>query len=136
MLAFDEMTTGRIFVGPPRQLTRVDFVRYAGVSGDYNPLHVDEVSAQATGQPSVFGHGMYSAGLLASAVADLVGLAHLRRYTVRFTRLARPDEEVFTELTIGDVRESEGTVTVAVDCALKSGDSEIVKGSAVAEYSR
>ena len=45
-------------------LTRTDLVRYAGASGDFNPMHHDEVQAVAAGQPSVFGHGMFSMGFL------------------------------------------------------------------------
>ena len=43
-------------------LTRTDLVRYAGASGDYNPMHHDETIATSSGQPSVFGHGMFSMG--------------------------------------------------------------------------
>ena len=54
-------------------LTRTDLVRYAGASGDYNPMHHDEILATAAGQPSVFGHGMFSMGLLGTALTDYVG---------------------------------------------------------------
>ncbi len=71
-------------VTPDKYLT----LRYAGASGDYNPMHHDEVKAQAAGMPSVFGHGMFSAGLLASALTDYVGEGALTRYAVRFTKQA------------------------------------------------
>lgn len=136
MLALAEMTSGRVFVGPPRELSRLGFVKYAGASGDFNPLHVDEVSARAAGQPSVFGHGMYSAGLLATAIADLVGLRNLRRYQVRFTRLAWPGEIVHAELTVAGVEKSEDKVRVSLDCVLTSEAGAIVSGSAIAEYGK
>ena len=49
-------------------LSRTQLVMYAGASGDYNPMHTDEVAAQAAGLPSVFGHGMFSMGLLGRAL--------------------------------------------------------------------
>ena len=57
-------------VGP---LTRTDFVRYAGASGDFNPIHHDEAFAQAAGFANVFGHGLLTAGILGGFVADWLG---------------------------------------------------------------
>ena len=62
------------------ELTRTDLVMYAGASGDFNPMHHDEVAAQAAGLPSVFGHGMFSAGLLATAITNYVGIGNLASY--------------------------------------------------------
>ena len=74
-------------------LERTDLVRYAGASGDYNPMHHDEVKAQAAGQPSVFGHGMFSMGLLGTALTDYVGVGNLTHYQVRFARQTWPGEQ-------------------------------------------
>ena len=52
-------------------------MKYAGASGDFNPMHHDEVAAQAAGMPSVFGHGMFSMGLLGSALTDYVGVGNV-----------------------------------------------------------
>jgi acyl dehydratase len=89
-------------VAPERshELTRTDLVRYAGASGDYNPMHHDEVKAQAAGMPSVFGHGMFSAGFLASALTDFVGEGTLTRYAVRFTKQAWPGDVLQTKIAI------------------------------------
>ena len=59
-------------VGP---LGVADFVRYAGASGDFNPLHYDEATARAAGFRSVFAQGMFSAGVLGAYVADWFGAA-------------------------------------------------------------
>src|SRR5437016_11468246 len=82
------------------KLTRTDLVMYAGASGDFNPVHHDEVAAQAAGLPSVFGHGMYTAGLLATAVTNYVGVGNLRSYRVRFTRQTWPGEVLTTHVTV------------------------------------
>lgn len=71
-------------------LTRADLVQYAGASGDFNPMHTDEVAAREAGLDSVFGHGMFSAGLLATAVTGWVGVGSLRRYNVRFVKQTWP----------------------------------------------
>jgi acyl dehydratase len=65
-------------------LTRTDLVRYAGASGDFNPLHHDHEFAAAAGLPDVMAHGMLSAGLLASALTKWFGAGSVRRYAVRF----------------------------------------------------
>lgn len=70
-----------IVYGP---LTRSDLVRYAGASGDFNPLHHDHEFATKAGLPDVMAHGMLSAGLLASALTSWYGPGNIRRYTVRF----------------------------------------------------
>ena len=63
-LFFDDVTPGDTAPEYAHELTRTDLVMYAGASGDFNPMHTDEVSALAAGLPSVFGHGMFTAGLL------------------------------------------------------------------------
>jgi acyl dehydratase len=65
-------------------LTRTDLVRYAGASGDFNPLHHDHAFASNAGLPDVMAHGMLSAGLLASALTRWFGAGSVRRYKVRF----------------------------------------------------
>ena len=81
-------------------VTRTDLVRYAGASGDFNPLHHDDELARASGLPSVMAHGMFSAGLLASFVTRWFGAGSVRRFKVRFR------ERVFP----GDVLSAEGRV--------------------------
>jgi acyl dehydratase len=110
-------------------LTRTDLVVYAGASGDFNPMHTDEVAAQAAGQPSVFGHGMFSAGLLATALSSWVGLANLTSYKVRFAKQTWPGEELSTSVVVGSV---DGDV-IELDCTLVNADGqEKVVGSATA----
>jgi acyl dehydratase len=75
-------------------LTRTDLVRYAGASGDFNPIHHDEQFATAAGNPTVFGHGMLTAGFVAKCITDFVGAANLRRYKVRFATRVWPGDTI------------------------------------------
>ncbi len=83
---------GEVVFGP---LEKVDFVRYAGASGDFNPIHTDESYARRTGAPTVFAMGMLPAGYLAHAVTDWFGgPQNLRRFKVRFTTRVWPGDEL------------------------------------------
>jgi acyl dehydratase len=76
------------------KLTRTDLVRYAGASGDFNPIHHDEEFAKMAGNPTVFGHGMLTAGFLAKCLTDAVGVDNLRRYKVRFANRVWPGDRI------------------------------------------
>lgn len=65
-------------------VTRTDFVRYAGASGDFNPLHHDTAFARQAGLPDVMAQGMYSAGLVSSVLEQWFGSGSLLRFSVRF----------------------------------------------------
>lgn len=86
---------------PPRFLfgpiTRTDLVRYAGASGDFNPLHHDEGYARAAGLDTVMAHGMLSAGLLASFLTAWAGERRVRRYRVRFLAPVWPGDTLTAE---------------------------------------
>lgn len=78
-------------VGP---ITRSHFVRYAGASGDFNPMHHDDTIATKVGYPSVFGHGMFTAGVLSHYVTDWVGQPNLRKFGVQFKGQLFPGAEL------------------------------------------
>jgi acyl dehydratase len=73
-------------------LTRTDFVRYQGASGDFNPIHHDETFAKSAGFDTVFSVGMLQAGLLATYCTDLLGPANVRRFKVQFREQVWPDD--------------------------------------------
>jgi acyl dehydratase len=83
-------------------VTRTDLVRYAGVSGDFHPLHHDEQFCRAAGFPSSFAMGMCSAGLIGSwaadrigpGAADRIGPGAIRRFRVRFKQQVWPGDEL------------------------------------------
>ena len=107
------------------ELTRTCLVKYAGASGDFNPMHTDEVSAQAAGLPSVFGHGMFSMGLLGRAVTDWAGHGNLKRYGVRFTRQTWPGETLSTRIVITAKEDGEQGKLVMAEVSLVNQDGEV-----------
>ena len=110
-------------------LTRTDLVQYAGASGDYNPMHHDEIKAQAAGMPSVFGHGMFSMGFLGTALTDFVGIENLRSYSVRFVKQTWPGEVLKTKVVVRSVEDGIATL----DCSLENDKGEAkVSGEATA----
>jgi acyl dehydratase len=92
---FDDVSEGDHI--PPfvvENLTRTDFVRYAGASGDFNPIHHDQTFAEQAGLPTVFAHGMLNAGFLGKCVTEYVGRENLRRFKVRFATRVWPGDTV------------------------------------------
>jgi acyl dehydratase len=85
-------------------LTRTQIVQYAGVSGDYNPVHTDEVFAVHAGFPSVFAHGMLTMAMTAQALTDWLGGDHLTRYGVRFKKQVWPGDRLSVTAEVEDVR--------------------------------
>jgi acyl dehydratase len=132
-LFFEDVNEGDSAPESRHELTRTDLVMYAGASGDFNPMHTDEVKAKEAGQPSVFGHGMFSAGFLAKAVTDYVGAGNLRAYKVRFVRQTWPGEVLTTRVGVTAKRKENGENLVDLECALSSQDGEVkVSGQATA----
>ena len=123
-LSYDAVKVGDEAPVVTHTLTRTDLVKYAGASGDFNPMHHDEVAAKASGQPSVFGHGMFSMGLLGSALTDFVGVGNLQRYQVRFARQTWPDEVLSTKIVVTAKRKEDGQPLVDLAVTLSNADGE------------
>ncbi len=124
ILKFADIAVGDEAPAVSHELGRTDLVKYAGASGDYNPMHTDEVAAQAAGLPSVFGHGMFSMGLLGRALTDWAGPGNLTNYRVRFTKQTWPGETLTTSITVTDKREEDGRKLVDVEVGLANQDGE------------
>lgn len=132
-LYFEDVTEGDAAPEFRHELGRTDLVAYAGASGDFNPMHHDEVAAKAAGLPSVFGHGMFTMGLLGKALTDYVGVGNLERYQVRFTKQTWPGETLVTRVTVARKFEEDGAHKVELACEVVNQEGEAkVQGSAVA----
>ena len=133
MLWFEDVQVGDEAPVRVHVLTRTDLVAYAGASGDFNPMHHDEVKAVAAGQPSVFGHGMFSMGLLGAALTDYVGAGAVRRFQVRFAKQTWPGEELRTSVVVRGTRSEEDDHLVDFDVRLHNAAGEVkVVGQATA----
>ncbi len=134
---FEDMSIGD--EAPPlvvEDVSRTHFVRYAGASGDFNPMHHDDTIATSVGNPSVFGHGMLTAGLMARVLTDWFGPTALRRYQVRFSKQVWPGETLTCTARITDKREESGASgegLVDVDCQVANQEGEVkLTGTATA----
>jgi acyl dehydratase len=133
-LSYDEVAVGDEAPVLTHKLTRTDLVKYAGASGDFNPMHHDEPLAKVAGQPSVFGHGMFSMGLLGTALTDYVGIGNLTRFSVRFARQTWPDEVLSSKIVVTGRRQEDGKnlVDLAVTLTNAEGEQKVV-GEATAQ---
>jgi acyl dehydratase len=115
-------------------LTRTDLVRYAGASGDFNPIHHSEYFAARVGLPGVIAHGLLTMGTGLRVVTDWVGdPSRVRSYFARFTRpVVVPDDAAGAEVVFtATVSAVEGTLaTVSVEAVF---DGQKVLGAARAE---
>jgi len=115
-------------------LTRTQLVMYSGASGDYNPLHSDEVyTTQVAGYPSVFAHGMLSMGLTGKMLTNYVGDGRLTRYGVRFTNQVWPGDTLTAKATVVELRSEGGEnfVDLAIETTNQDGKT-VITGKASA----
>ncbi|NYF55342.1 MaoC family dehydratase [Micromonospora purpureochromogenes] len=87
------------------RITRADLVRYAGASGDFNPIHWNDRTATKVGLPGVIAHGMFTMALVGRAVTTWAGAPDaVVDFGVRFTRpVVVPDDEQGTEIEVNAV---------------------------------
>ncbi len=109
-------------VTPDKFLT----VRYAGASGDFNPIHIDEEFAKAVGLPGRILHGLWTMAQVARAQTEAAGGPEkLRRLSVQFRGMGMPEQEV---VVTGTVRESSGGKTI-VDTVAEQNGSQIIRNA-------
>jgi len=109
-------------VTPDKYLT----ARYAGASGDFNPIHIDEEFARAVGLPGRILHGLWTMAQVARAQTEAAGgPEHLRRLSVQFRGMGVPEQEVVVS---GTVREaSDGRVTI--DTVAEQAGTQIIRNA-------
>ena len=119
-------------VMPP--ISRYTLALYAGASGDYMPLHTDEVYAkEIAGYPGVFAHGMLSMGATGVMLTNWVGDGRLTKYSARFTRQVWPGDDLIAQATVTGLVEEDGQQLVELDVVTTNQDGqEVINGKATA----
>jgi acyl dehydratase len=108
-------------------LKRTQIVQYAGASGDYNPLHTDEIfTTKVAGYPSVFAHGMLTMGMTGKMLTDYVGDARLTKYGVRFTNQVWPGDTLDSTATVKEIKDEGGDKIVVLDVSTTNQDGVVV----------
>jgi acyl dehydratase len=111
-------------------LTRTQIVQYAGASGDYNPIHTDEIyTTEIAGYPSVFAHGMLTMGLAGKVLTNWLGADRLTKFGVRFTNQVWPGDTLDSTATVTAVHD--GVIELEVVTVNQEG-KEVLRGYAQA----
>jgi acyl dehydratase len=109
-------------VTPDKYLT----VRYAGASGDFNPIHIDEEFAHAVGLPGRILHGLWTMAQVARAQTEAAGgPAHLKRLSVQFRGMGVPEQEVLVTGTVREVADGRAIV----DTVAEQGGKQIIRNA-------
>jgi acyl dehydratase len=99
---------------------------YAGASGDFKPIHIDDEFARAVGLPGRILHGLWTMAQVARAQTEAAGgPEHLKRLSVQFRGMGLPEQEVVVR---GTVREAEGG-RVVVDTVAEQGENQIIRNA-------
>ena len=129
----EDVTVGQalpeIVKGPIQQ---IQLTRYAGASGDFNPIHQDDEFARAAGMGGVFGHGMLTMGFAAQCVTDWAGAGSVRKISVRFLGLVRLKDVITCKgKVLGKSSSSGGLHLVDVELVAQNQKGEkVVTGKA------
>jgi acyl dehydratase len=107
-------------VTPDRYVT----YRYAGASGDFNPIHLDDEFARGVGLPGRILHGLWTMAQVARAQTEAAGgPEHLRRLSVQFRGMAVPEQEIVVSSTVREVRDG----VALVDAEARQGETRVVR---------
>jgi acyl dehydratase len=108
-------------VTPDRYLT----YRYAGASGDFNPIHIDEEFARSVGLPGRILHGLWSMAQVARAQTEAAGAGPqaLRRLSVQFRGMGTPEQEVVVTSKVRELKEG----VAVIDAEARQGDTRLVR---------
>ncbi len=108
-------------------VTHLQLVRYAGASGDFNPLHTDAKIGEMIGTGGIIAHGMLIMGFVGQMLSDYVGPLALRKFGVRFRGMTRLDDVITCTGTITEKYEADGEARIAgkVQAADQNGDVKV-----------
>jgi acyl dehydratase len=135
-LAWAELAVGQelpMVEKPP--ITKVQLVKYAGASGDFNPIHTADEAARAVGLPGIIAHGMLSMGFLGDYAAELVGAAgYVAQVRVRFSGMVRPGDTLTLRGKVLEKDEEKRTARIAIQ-AEREPEKPLTAGEATLVFS-
>ncbi|OCG72662.1 MaoC/PaaZ C-terminal domain-containing protein [Microbacterium sediminis] len=121
------MNIGDVIAERSVHVTRESLVRYAGASGDFNPIHYRDDVAQRVGLPGVLAHGMLTMGIAGSVVADALGDAgRIVEYGVKFTKPVVVDPETGADVTVRAVVGAIDDGTARIDLTVAHGETKVL----------
>ncbi|WP_137843133.1 MaoC/PaaZ C-terminal domain-containing protein [Microbacterium sp. 2FI] len=121
------LTVGEIVAERTVHLTRESLVRYAGASGDFNPIHYRDDVAAAVGLPGVLAHGMLTMGLAVETIVPWLGDAgRVLEYGVRFTRPVVVDPETGADVTVVAKVGAVDDETARIDLTVSHGETTVL----------
>jgi acyl dehydratase len=128
----EDVTVGQalpeLVKGPIQQ---IQLTRYAGASGDFNPIHQDDEFAKAAGMGGVFGHGMLTMGFVAQCVTDWAGAGSVKKLGVRFQGLVRLKDVITCKGRVLGTSSTHGTHLVELSLWAENQKGEkVVTGTA------
>ncbi|MFD0826925.1 MaoC/PaaZ C-terminal domain-containing protein [Neobacillus sp. M.A.Huq-85] len=137
MLVYEDLQEGLVLqplVKPP--VTKVQLVKYAGASGDYNPLHTDDAFAQSIGMPGVIAHGMLVMGFLGEYVIGLAGkTAEITNFRMRFGAMTMPGDQITCSAIVQKFYEEDGKRFVRLELkAEKTPEKVVGSGEAILRF--
>jgi acyl dehydratase len=103
-------------------IEHMDLVRYAGASGDFNPIHTDPAFAEKVGLGGTIAHGMYVMALIGRCVSDWVTPAQMKSFGVKFKAMTKPGQSITCSGKVKRIKEEEKLLTVSVQAADESGE--------------
>ena len=108
-------------------VSHLQLVRYAGASGDFNPLHTDPKIGELVGVGGIIGHGMLTMGFVGQLLSDYVAPTALRKFGVRFKGMTRLDDVITCTGTISEKYEADGEARIAgkVQATDQNGDVKV-----------
>lgn len=117
-------------------VTKVQLVKYAGASGDFNPLHTDDEFAKEIGMDGVIAHGMLVMGFLGEYVMELAGIsAELFKFKMRFGKVTKPGEQIICSSTVEKIYEEAGERYIDLELKAEKSPGKVVgTGKAVLRF--
>ncbi len=137
MLKYEELQEGQHLESLEKEaVTKVQLVKYAGASGDYNPLHTDDEFAKKIGMPGVIAHGMLVMGFLGEYVMKLAGTSAIpTNFKMRFGAMTRPGDAITCSAIVKNVYQEDEQRFVSISLIAEKGPKEVVgSGEAILKF--